>query len=108
MSQEPRSRTNTVAKELALANAHISRWVAGTVASLVHFGDEYLACFVTTEILRKHHMTARDLVDLGARRVKLSLVVTVEQIIHTVLRELRLELLLVARHVVADGHKAFC
>jgi len=77
MSQEPRSRTNTVAKELALANAHASRWVAGTVASLVHFGDEYLACFVTTEILRKHHMTARDLVDLGARRVKLSLVVTV-------------------------------
>ena len=77
----------------------------GAVAQLVHLGDVRLALGVAAEVLQQHDAVARGLVDLGARRVGLPLVVAVEQLRDAVLRELALELPLAARHVVADGHK---
>jgi len=77
----------------------------GAVAQLVHLGDVRLALGVAAEVLQQHDAVARGLVDLGARRVGLPLVVAVEQLRDAVLRELALELPLVAWHVVADGHE---
>ena len=77
----------------------------GAVAQLVHLGDVRLARRVAAEVLQQHDAVARGLVDLGTRRVGLPLVVAVEQLRDAVLRELGLELPLVARHVVADGHE---
>ncbi len=76
----------------------------GAVAQLVHLGDIRLARRVAPEVLDEHDALARRLVDLGARRVGLPLVVAGEQIGHAVLRELALERRLVARHAVADRH----
>lgn len=77
----------------------------GAVAQLVHRGDVRLALGIAAEVLHEHDAVTRGLVDLGARRVGLPLVVAVEQIRDAVLRELRLELSLVARHVVCHGNE---